>query len=264
MEDTLGFMVEIAHQAGALLLDHFYKGNYVISHKKDKSLVTTADTAADNLIVNAIQHSFPDDLIISEELFPLYPNQQYEAVWIIDPLDGTTNFALGLKYWGVLITYLSGGFPICTACYYPAIDELYTSKTGNGAYLNEKLIRVEDVENDRKLSFFSCCSRTHKNYQVSIPYKVRILGCASYSMCCAARGLSRISFEAQAKIWDIAGAWLLVKESGGVMDVLEGNLPFPLHQNQDYSAQSYPTLAAPSVDVINNAKSQIIKKSKIS
>jgi myo-inositol-1(or 4)-monophosphatase len=262
MDTTLTFMIDLAHQAGMLLLDYYKKGHFSLRHKSDKSLVTDADTASDNLINNTIHHSFPNDLIISEELSPLSPNQPLNSVWIIDPLDGTTNFALGLKYWGVLITYLQGGYPIFTSCYYPALDELYTSSTGHGAYLNEKSIAVEDVDNDQKLSFFSCCSRTYKNYEVSIPYKVRILGCASYSMCCAARGLSRVSFEAKAKIWDIAGAWLLMKESGGMLDVLDGELPFPLHQNKDYSFLSFPTLAAPNIEVINQAKRKIIRKSK--
>jgi fructose-1,6-bisphosphatase/inositol monophosphatase family enzyme len=79
-------------------------------------------------------------------------------------------------------------------------------------------------------------------------------------MCSVARGISKISFEARAKVWDIAGAWLLVKEGGGAIDVLEGGLPFPLNPGEDYNLRSFPVISAPDRELIQKARAQIIPK----
>lgn len=264
MATHLEFAIQIAKQAGQLLLQHFATQGLQTSLKSDRTMVTEADLAADWLIASAIQDHYPGEAILSEELQPAYqPNGNTKSLWVVDPLDGTTNFSLGLHLWGVLVTRLAGDSPETTAMFFPLIDECYTAQRGHGAYLNGKLLNIEPPDPDHPAPFFSCCSRTFRRYTVSVPYKTRILGSAAYSFCSVARGIAVLSFEATPKIWDIAGGWLLVKEAGGVIETLDGTEPFPLKPGTAYSRQSFPTLAAATALIASRAHQQIqLKQSK--
>jgi myo-inositol-1(or 4)-monophosphatase len=262
MSVPLDFAIQLARQAGELLVGFLQAGELSASLKEDGSLVTQADIAADRLIAAEIRNNFPDDWLMSEELQPGYPPglaASGQAVWVIDPLDGTTNFHLGLPFWGVLITRLVAGWPDTAVLYFPQINELYAAQKGQGAWLNQQPLRVRR-DQFRKLSFFACCSRTLKHYQVDIPYKTRILGCAAYTFCAVARNIARIGFEATPRIWDIAGGWLVVQEAGGQVATLDGSLPLPLRPGLDYACQSFPTLAAADAELLTWARTRIHPK----
>jgi len=260
MQSKLEFAIQTSRKAGRLLLDYFQRPGTQADLKADHSVVTEADIAADKLIAKDIQGSYPADWILSEELQTSTPDYKGKSVWIVDPLDGTTNFSLGLPIWGVLIALTVDGWPELASLYFPAIDELYTVQRGQGSYLNGKQITVKPPDPKKPWSFFSCCSRTFRNYTVSIPYKTRILGSAAYSLCCVARGIALLGFEATPKIWDITGVWLLVQEAGGVIETYDDSTPFPLIPGKDYSRQDYPTLAAATLQLISKAHSQIQPK----
>ena len=233
------------------------------SSRADRSLVTQADLEADRLIKSAIRQAYPDDFILSEERQPGEADPGWStgrAVWIVDPLDGTTNFSLGLHYWGVLLARLIDGRPEQAVLYFPVIDELYYARRGQGAYLNHATLHVKPPEANRPLSFFACCSRTHRLYQVSVPYKARILGSAAYTLCTVARSTAILGFEATAKIWDLAAPWLLVSEAGGIVEALDGSQPFPLIPGEDYATRSFPILAAANAELARRAHLQIIPK----
>jgi myo-inositol-1(or 4)-monophosphatase len=211
--------------------------------------------------------------VISEELSPILrygwnpiesqgqENLEKNAVWVIDPLDGTTNFSLGLHYWGVSIARLVGGFPEIAAIYFPLIDELYTAQKGKGASLNTEHIYARPAQKGYQRTFFSCCSRTHKYYDVRVRYKTRILGSAAYDLCTVARGVSVLGFQATPKIWDIAAAWLIVEEAGGVIETHDGSNPFPIEAERDYNQQIYPTLAASNRPVLIKGREWIKARS---
>lgn len=265
MDNSLTFATQLAREAGQLLLEYFNTTHLHTRRKSDHSPVTDADIAADRLIKEAIQKRYPDDWILSEELHPSYTNEEsvdrkQAGVWIIDPLDGTTNFSLGLHYWGILITRLTDGQPQIAVMYFPLLDELYSAQYDQGAFLNASRIRVAPPDPNRPWTFFSCCSRTHKRYDISIPYKTRILGSAGYSLCAVAHGTALISFEATPKIWDIAAGWLLINEAGGVIETLDQSQPFPLKIDMDYSRKSFPTLASATPELEDRARQQIQPK----
>jgi myo-inositol-1(or 4)-monophosphatase len=200
--------------------------------------------------------------LLSEELAPSLAQAESKMppVWIADPLDGTTNFSLGLHVWGVTIAHIVAGRPETAALYFPLIDELYTAGRGQGACLNGKPIAVSSPQSGARLAFFACCSRTHQRYQVSVPYKTRILGSAAYNLCAVARGAAVLSFEAAPKVWDIAGGSLLVEEAGGTVAALHGEPAFPLIAGTDYGLLDLPTLAAATPEILAKAKTQIISK----
>ena len=254
------FTIELALQAGALLKQSFQLEGTQASLKSDRSFVTAVDLSADSLITRAIHQEVPNESILSEEsstnLTKLDP-----AVWVVDPLDGTTNFSLGLHVWGVSIARLAQGQPELGVIFFPFLGELYVAERGQGASLNGSPIHTRTPDPQQPLSFFACCSRTHRRYAVSIPYKPRILGSAAYSFCMLARGTALVAFEATPKVWDLAAAWLLVQEAGGRIAAYDGEAPFPLAPLRDYASTSFPTLAAASDDLFLKSIDQIKMKS---
>ena len=144
--------------------------------------------------------------------------------------------------------------------YFPLVQELYTAQLGHGAALNGQTLAIASPDPRNRTTFFSCCSRTYKRYQVSVPYKTRILGSASYSLCAVARGIALVSFEATPKIWDIAGGWLLIQEAGGAIETLDGSQPFPVQLDRSYERQNFPTLAAATPALLQRSHSQIVPR----
>ena len=259
MKSHLTFASDLALQSGRKLLDYFKPNGTLTSVKEDYSVVTEADLEADQMIAEAITQNYPAEALISEELQPSI-GEIKSAVWIVDPLDGTTNFSLGMPIWGVSIARLVNGWPKTAAVYFPVLDEMITAQEGSGAFLNGERIRTKPPIPGQPNSFFSCCTRTHQRYDVTIRYKTRILGSACYSMCAVARGMAVISFEATPKIWDIAASWLILSEAGGIVETLDNSKPFPLHENYDYRLKSYPTISGANLEMASQARKQIKPK----
>jgi myo-inositol-1(or 4)-monophosphatase len=259
MDSSLSFATEIATKAGKQLLSYFKSNDSYTSVKEDYSVVTEADLVADQFIAEAIHKEYPQDGLISEELQPTI-GPVNSAVWVVDPLDGTTNFSLGMPIWGVSIARVEHGWPVIAVIYFPVLDELFTAQFSTGAHLNGEKIHTQPPIPGQPNTFFSCCTRTHQQFHVSIRYKTRILGSACYSMCAVARGMAVIGFEATPKIWDIAAGWLIVKEAEGTVETLNGAQPFPLRANKDYRLQSFPTLSAANSDMLSIARQQIKPK----
>ena len=133
--ETLAFTSDLAKNAGKLLLEYYQPGGIHTSVKKDHTALTDADLASDDFIHGNIQDNFSGDVILSEENGTTYPEGK-SAVWVVDPLDGTTNFSLGLHYWGVSIARLIDGEPDTAALYFPVLDEMFTAQRGTGAFFN--------------------------------------------------------------------------------------------------------------------------------
>lgn len=260
MDSSLSFAIELASQTGKQLLSFFRPNGSFTSIKEDFSVVTEADLFADQHIAEAIHKEYPNDALISEELQPSLGNMN-SSVWVVDPLDGTTNFSLGMPIWGVSIARVENGWPVLAAIYFPVFEELFTAQFSRGAFLNGEKIHTQPPIPGQPNTFFSCCTRTHQHYDVSIRYKTRILGSACYTLCAVARGMAVVGFEATPKIWDIAAGWLLLKEAGGMVETLNGAQPFPLQANKDYRLQSFPLLSAANTDLLAIAKQQIKPKS---
>lgn len=256
MNSHLTFATELASQTGSNLLEYFQPNGTLTSIKEDYSVVTEADLEADQLIAEAIQSQYPQEALISEELQPSV-GEINTAVWVVDPLDGTTNFSLGMPIWGVSIARLENGWPTTAVIYFPVFDEMFSAQLGRGAFLNDEPIQTQPPIPGQPNSFFSCCTRTHRRYDVNIRYKTRILGSACYSICAVARGMAVISFEATPKIWDISASWLILSEAGGSITTLDTSKPFPLRANYDYRLVSFPTLSGANIEMVSQARSQI-------
>ncbi len=259
MAAELSSIIEIAYRVGEQLVKFFYANDGTVHLKEDRTLVTEADLASDRLITQELMKQFPSDGVLSEELHHHLPSN-HERIWIVDPLDGTTNFSIGLPIWGVSIARVSGGYPDLAVVYFPLQKELLTAERGKGAWLNAKPLHVLQPDMERPSAFFSCCSRTHRFFDVSIRYKTRILGSACYSMSAVARGMALIAFEATPHIWDLAGTWLIIQEAGGIIETYDGSNLFPVLDNIDYRCKDFPTLSAATPELMAYARQNIRQK----
>lgn len=261
MDHVLDFAVNLARQTGNLLQKYYDPSGVNASLKPDQTVVTEADLAADRYITQEINTHFPGDQIISEESSQSITDIQ-SPTWVIDPLDGTTNFSLGLAIWGISIARLIDGYPEIAAIYFPLLNELYTAQRGSGAYINQKPIATRPTHPAHPMSFFACCSRSFRYFDISIPYKPRILGSSAYSFCMVARGTALLALDAVPKIWDLAAAWLIVEQAGGAIDTLDGPRPIPISPDVDYSHASFTLLAAANQDLFENSRGKIHRRSQ--
>jgi myo-inositol-1(or 4)-monophosphatase len=262
MQDPLAFMVSLAEEVGGLLTSFFGRGSLYTEIKGDRSIVTEADLAADRLIGERIAQGFPGETIISEELHADHSQDDGDlsAVWVIDPLDGTTNFRLGLPIWGVSLARCLKGRPAQAVVYFPLLGELYTAQAGGGARLNGALIRTLPPNPALPASFFTCCSRTHRRYTVTVPYKTRILGSTAYSLCCVARGAALVGFDATPKLWDLAGGWLALAEAGGSIEPFDQAPVFPIEPRQNHTRRNHPIVFAATPELVGKARQWIAPK----
>jgi myo-inositol-1(or 4)-monophosphatase len=259
--DPLQFATQLAQDTGEVLRQYYQPTGISAKLKSDRTVVTEADLAADSYLQNTINKSYPEDCILSEEAGTIYPAKK-SAVWIIDPLDGTTNFSLGLHYWGVSIARIVDNQPETAALFFPLLNELFTAQRGRGAFFNGQPLKIKTPDLSMPNTFFSCCSRAHKRYHIDIPYKTRIFGSATYDICSVARGSSILAFITTPKIWDLAAGWIVVEEAGGIILNMDRADVFPLQPNVDYQQKSYPLLVAATSQLAKKGIEKIRKRIK--
>ncbi|MBT3241223.1 MAG: hypothetical protein HON98_10725 [Chloroflexi bacterium] len=261
MHPTLQFATQTALKTGEILSKYFSLSGLESRFKADHTVVTEADLAADEFIKSSIKVNYPKDLIITEESAQEIDHID-QPIWVIDPLDGTTNFSLGLPIWGISIARVVNQKPETAAIYFPRLNELYSSQLGEGAELNGNKISTKGLQKNSANGFFTCCTRTHRNYNISVPYKTRIFGSAAYDLCAVARGSAIVGFQATPKIWDIAAGWLLIQESGGVVEVMDGPEPFPLEGATNYNERSFPTIMAADLPLAQKMREYVQHNNK--
>ncbi len=259
MNEALTFASQLAQKAGELLMGYYKPGGIHTALKDDRTAVTEADLAADALISSSIRKHFPDDGLLTEEAETTYPTGK-SKVWVVDPLDGTTNFSLGLHYWGVSIARVTNGEPETGALYFPLLGELFTAQRGQGAFLNGDRLQVNAPDDKQPFTFFACCSRSHRRYDIKIRYKTRILGSAAYGLTTVARGSAVLALEVTPKVWDFAASWLVTREAGGVIRALDGEAVFPLVPGMDCAGKSFPILASATPELWSEGQGKIVLK----
>jgi len=239
--------LNLALEAGQLAADAFRHSH--ARRKGDGTLVTLADERNDRLITQGIKAAYPAHAVLSEEQDTVY-DPANEFTWVIDPIDGTTNFARGLLIWGVSIALLHRGQPVVGVVHFPLLQETYGAVIGLMATRNgEKIQSAPDKEaGDQQL--IMQCTRTARRYHVETPLKARILGSAAYHMTKVADGTALAGMEATPKIWDLAAVALILSEAGALLTTLDGGPIFPTPaKRHDYLTHAYPCLAAANEDI---------------
>ncbi len=236
---VLDFATALTARVGARLLQDS-QGLRSFERKGDGSLVTASDLWADEQIRRAIAQEFPDHGILTEENTQVYP--ECEWCWVVDPLDGTTNFARGIPLWGISIGLLHWGMPVFGYLSFPPVQQTCYGWLGANprAFLNQEPIGP-DLSTPTKDHFFSFCTRSLNVLGKFFPYKIRSLGASSYHLLSVATGSVIGAVEATPKVWDLAAVWVIAKSTGIVWIDLD-EPPFPLQTGTDYAQRSYPTL----------------------
>ena len=228
-------------------------GNISASNKSDGSLITSCDLWSDKTIVDGLSTIAPDEGVLSEEGGKHVPNTS--SYWVVDPLDGTTNFAAGIPYWSISVARFVNGKPQSSFLIIPTLKKKFVSIRGKGVWLNNN--KIEANQNKKTSECVSLCSRSIKILQKKpnsiFPGKIRLLGVSSLNLISVAMGQTFGAIESTPKIWDIAAAWLLLEELHCSIDWLETD-PLNLLPGQDLSEVNFPLIACRTIEKIQLLK----------
>ncbi|RPE13295.1 inositol monophosphatase [Chitinophaga lutea] len=226
-----------ATQAGAKVLQEYFNGTFTVSHKSTvNDLVTEADKAAETAIINVIREDYPDHQILSEEAGEIKMDSSIK--WIIDPIDGTVNFAHGVPLCCVSIGVEQDGEMILGAVYNPLMNELFFAQKGFGATLNDRRISVSsktNVSNAFMVTGFPYLWEEEQPNHALVTLErflkqglpVRRLGSAAIDLCWVACGRFDAFWEHHLNAWDSAAGYLIVQEAGGKVTDFKGNTYSP-------------------------------------
>lgn len=222
-ELLLSVATKAAKSAGNLLL-YYAKTGFRIEHKNPVNLVTDADHAAEQCVIDHIRTQFPTHRILAEERgADPHPPSPYQ--WVIDPLDGTTNFAHGFPTYAVSIGVERNGVGIVGVVYDPTRDELFTARSGGGAWLNGQPIHVtstQQLDHALLVTGFSYDIRdtpnNNLNHFCQFALKaqgLRRTGSAALDLCYVAAGRFDGFWEVKLNPWDMAAGVVILREAGG-------------------------------------------------
>lgn len=257
MKETLISALKIS---GKTLLEYFNKPGEVKQKESQSSIVTEADFASDSVITKLVRGRFPEHNIISEETG--FVNNNSEFTWIVDPLDGTSNFASGIPWFGVLISVFRKNVPVMGGAYLPVYDLLYFAEKGNGVLRNDIPLKMTvNKELKNSLIAFSVDyteDEAFLNKGIKI-YKYIIKGSRNIrstnslvDFIYVAEGKFGGCINLYTKVWDICGLGLIIKEAGGIMkDVYGNDIHFSL--TKDIMGTNFPIVAG-SREIVESLK----------
>ncbi len=232
-------MVKAARAAGNVLLRHMYKLDALNVVEKDRmDFASEVDELAEKEIIKEFRRSTPDYAILGEESGSHKANANSRYTWVIDPLDGTSNYLRGIPHFCVSIALVENGEPIHGVIFDPLRNELFTSSRGSGTVLNEKRVRVADRkdltgamlitgfpprERPRASAHLKCIDTLLTEAE-----DIRRTGSAALDLAYVAAGRADAYFEAGVKPWDIAAGALMVREAGGKVCDFHGRSTGPM------------------------------------
>jgi myo-inositol-1(or 4)-monophosphatase len=220
----LSTAIEAARSAGQLIREAF--GQAISSQAKTnaRDLVTEVDIKSQDIIIHILKRDFPDIPILAEE--GDREGHGGELLWLVDPLDGTTNFTRGIELFTVAICLSLDHVPVAAVVYHPIFDHLYTAERGEGAYLNAERLSVSKT--GRLEQFTVSSNLSYKNEERVVILEnirrlmintagLRLIFSVELELCMVARGSFDAALVYQANAWDMAAGCLIVREAGGVV-----------------------------------------------
>ncbi len=235
--------------AGEVLIS--WRGRFSVREKNRHDLVTDADVDAQRAVAQTIALRYPDHALLGEESDHHLRPGENEYCWIVDPLDGTTNYVHGFPAWCVSVAVCLGNTLLAAAIFDPVKNELFTAAIGQGADLDGQPLRVSDCESVANALVASSLPATVRHDSPDLRSLValattcrgvRRTGSAALNLAYVASGRLDAFTAAQIFPWDVAAGVLLVSEAGGVVTGVRGE-PFELY-NPHFRAASTPSLHA--------------------
>lgn len=221
--------IAAAKEAGAYLARNFDRFDRRTIRAKSKHEIRTAlDTGAERIILRHLRRVFPHHSILSEETGRVKRASPY--LWVVDPLDGTTNYSFHNPIYATGIALLERGKPILAVTYAPHLGELYVAERGKSATKNGKRIRVSNLPYSKSLLTYCHGNDPHDVRRAIALYRhfklshgeMRQLGCAAIEFASVAAGYTEAYISPGAHPWDVAGGVLLVEEAGGKVTDFSG------------------------------------------
>jgi len=225
----------IARQAGELIAERYEQGGAEHQKGHAHNLVTATDLASEALMTAALRARFPGHRIVAEEGGDLSgddPDGPDAVTWVVDPLDGTNNFAHGVPIFCATLAALVGGVPVAGATFDPLRDELFAAAQGQGAFLNGRPLRVsrrETLDQSLVVTGFPYDKSSNPDNNVAevvavVPHVrgFRRTGSAAIDLAWVAAGRFEAYWERGTKAWDVAAGVLLVQEAGGYVTDMDG------------------------------------------
>jgi len=230
MYSVLEFAIKCALESGRIQSEYFQK-RIGIHHKGEIDIVTDVDVACQKRIIELIEEFYPDDYIIAEEKANKFDEKRNK--WIVDPLDGTTNYSHGYPFFCTSIAYEVNGEVVVGVVYNPIFNELFYSQKGEGAYFNGEKIHVSGID-DMKHALLSTgfpydlptSTKNNISHFVNFLYHaqaVRRDGSAAMNLSYIACGRFDGHWEMKLNPWDMAAGALIVKEAGGTITDFQGD-----------------------------------------
>jgi myo-inositol-1(or 4)-monophosphatase len=228
-QNYLNTAVSAAKEFGKIFVKNFGKAQHIkIKGNNPHDLVTEIDQKIEQNFRKLIAIKFPDHKVIGEEYGEDNITSE-DLVWIIDPIDGTTNYIQGIPFACISIALWKGNTPLVGVVYCPVLNQLFTAQKGKGAFLNGKKISTSKLAKFELAFTAFCWGRNTKKAAENFPklvtklHKIRTFGATALEICFVASGQldSLISYEA--KIWDFAAGAIILQEAGGNITEYEGS-----------------------------------------
>tara|TARA_B110000003_G_scaffold262843_1_gene285901 strand:- start:227 stop:985 length:759 start_codon:yes stop_codon:yes gene_type:complete len=221
---NLNIIIKAAEKTSKALIRDFGEIEKLqVSIKGPSDFVSNADTKAEKIIIEELKNARPNYSIISEEDGSEI-NKDTQNVWIIDPIDGTTNFLHGIPHFAISIALKSKNEIVCGVIYDPIKDEMFYAEKNSGAYFNNHRIKVSKRKNleDCIFAMGGNDEETLKNKTITNK-TIRKSGSAALDMAYVAAGRYDGYFQKNLNLWDIAAGIIIVKEAGGQINTIDLN-----------------------------------------
>ena len=231
------FCISVAEEAGKFVMNYFDKDFEVFSKDTKNNLVTEVDKGCQELVKNKISNRFPGHSIIGEEDGASSLRNSSEFTWVIDPIDGTTNFANGLPNFSISIGLLKNSEPIAGSIWIPWPNEnrclIFSTAKDEGSWIDNRKIDINNPQfslGEGAISSYSSFSpifgnksRKIKPMNNRLRGDKRVIGSVAYEMAMLSKGVISFALLGPAFIWDFGAGLLLIKEAGGVVLELDIN-----------------------------------------
>ena len=220
--DRLDFTIKLSKKVGKILLSEWGEPSKISEKSSFQDLVTDTDKRVQEIIVSEIKKNFPGEGILAEEGI----DESSEKMWVIDPIDGTVNFAFGLPSFSISIAYIENGDPVVGVVHIPVIGETYYAVRGKGAFKDGERISVSKRDSLKKSIGLSGFFRGFSGKLIEAledrVIRVRMLGSIAVGVVYIAAGKADFYIAKRANPWDVAAAILILREAGGKVTDFHG------------------------------------------
>lgn len=251
-------------------------GGLEVAAKPDGTPVSDADHDVDDLLRNRLEAAFPDHGILSEERGTVAPTTRW--TWVIDPIDGTSNYVNRLPYWCISVALLLDGDPVLGVVDAPVLGRRYVATRGQGAEVLSRSTSLDGTDQRprrRRLEVRApvdwrdprnghvpvmlTTGTARRAAKVGVTLNLRVMGSTALDLALVAEGVAAASVATVPKVWDIAAGALLVEEAGGVTATVDGEPLLPLIPGQEQEGRAAMTVAGPDGGYVEDLAAALLR-----